>query len=320
MSDEADRGEVVYSVVVPVYNTVESVRELVERLTRVFEDEVGEPYEIILVDDGSENAQTWATLEQLVREWPCVVAIRLTRNFGKASAMICGFERARGDWVVTMDDDLEHLPEDLPRFIAQRDHDVVMGSYEKRNHPLSKRITSRVKNWFDRVLAGRPANMVTNPYRLHNAGVVRAICAMKGPYPFISAMMYYATRDIVTVTITHGTPANRSSQFNARRRLRSFATLLINRSAFLTRAIAIVGLLISAIALIAGGYHLGRSVFGDGSFTFQDTMLICLVVVNGLVLSAVAVTGEYLTRTLAGVERRPPYLVRQVLDGGPTAA
>ena len=196
--------------------------------------------------------------------------------------------------------------------VAQRDHDVVMGKYRQRRHPFLKRLTSRIKNWFDSALAGKPRDLVSNPYRVHKASVIQAICRMQGPYPFISAMMYYATHDIVQVEVEHGERTGRPSQFNLRRRLKSYTNLIINRSAFLIRAATILGLTISMVAVGAGLYLLIDGVVGDGSSGW-NALLVALTFTNGMVLFALGVVGEYATRILVGVERRPPYLVRETI-------
>ena len=113
-----------YSVIIPVYNTESSLLELAKRLKSVFLNQVGSSYEVIFVNDNSTNSGTWKVLQELVKLDSNVRAIRLTRNFGQQAATICGIELAEGNYVVTMDDDLQHLPEDIPALIAKRDHDI----------------------------------------------------------------------------------------------------------------------------------------------------------------------------------------------------
>ena len=145
-----------YSVVVPVYNSGRSVIELVERFRKVFEETLRVRYEIILVDDGSEMSSTWPILEKLVQENPNVVAIRLTRNFGKAGAVLCGLRHMRGRWVATIDDDLQQWPEDFPELVKYEDHDVVVAQFIVRKDRCSKKLTSWIKGRFDS-LYSRPA-------------------------------------------------------------------------------------------------------------------------------------------------------------------
>ena len=123
-----------YSIVVPVYDSTESLSELVERIDKVFALHVNALYELILVDDGSPNPQTWPIMEQLADRFASVRSIQLTRNFGKAGAVLCGFEQSRGDWLILMDDDLQHPPEDIVLLVANKGHDVVVAQFRERKH------------------------------------------------------------------------------------------------------------------------------------------------------------------------------------------
>src|SRR5512135_353096 len=108
MEPEMPEGSINYSVVVPVYNSAQSLPVLAERVDRVFRRVVKDSYELVMVDDGSPNPQTWKMLESLAADSHTVKAIQLTRNFGRAGALLCGFENASGDYIITMDDDLQH--------------------------------------------------------------------------------------------------------------------------------------------------------------------------------------------------------------------
>ncbi len=108
-----------YSIVIPVYDSAESLTALAGRIEKVFDEKINGRYEIIMVDDGSSNLKTWKTIEDLSAAYPPVKGIRLTRNFGKAGALLCGFEEAKGDYIITMDDDLQNLPEDIPLLLRE---------------------------------------------------------------------------------------------------------------------------------------------------------------------------------------------------------
>ncbi len=220
------RSLITYSVVIPVYNSTDSLKELTERLTKVFTNSVRDTYEILFIDDASPNPETWNVLEDLAEQHVEVKSIQLRRNFGKAGAILCGFAQAQGQYIFTLDDDLQHLPEDIPKFIEYRDHDVVMGAYTHKQHAFSKRLTSRIKGWFDRKIAGKPPHLQTTPFKLYKAEIIESMLNMTTPYPFISALMYYTTRDIVTVDIDHGLREYGQSAFTFRKRLTYFSNLL----------------------------------------------------------------------------------------------
>lgn len=303
--------KVTYSIVVPVYNSTQSLIELVERVDRVFKCSVKETYEIILIDDASPNQETWFVMKNLAQHYPEVQIIQLMRNFGKHGAVLCGFRQARGDYIFTLDDDLQHCPEDMPKFIDQKDHDVVIGAFVHKEHPLFKQITSRIKGWFDHKLVGKPAHIKNGPYKLYNAAVVEAMLQIKTPYPFISALMFYATQDIVMVEIEHSKRKFGKSGFTLKKMFRSFSNLLINNSSFLLQIVAVIGISISGISFLTGLFFVGKNIIIGIGVPGWTSLIVVTLVTNGLILFSVGVIGEYLIRIISSIENRPAYIVRK---------
>lgn len=305
------------SVVVPVYNSVESLPELTDRFAAVFA-ELGVAWELIFVDDHSPNAGTWPALEALA-ERPEVVAVRLSRNFGKPGAVLAGFHQVRGTRVVTVDDDLQHRPEDLPALWAQRDHDVVIGGFPARKHGLFKRAVSGIKGRFDKLISGKPPHITITPYKLYQRHVVDSILASsKTPYPFIGAAMLFATRDLVMVDVGHEERKYGRSGFTVAKMVKSFLNLLINHSSFLLQVVAVVGVAFSALSVLLAGYYLYRYFFVGIGVQGWTTLVLVMLFTNGLLLFSMGVVGEYLVRAINASEQKPAFLVRTVLgrDGG----
>ena len=131
-----------YSVVVPVYNSEHTLGELYTRLEKVFRETLKEDFELILVDDGSKD-RSYEIMKELREKDHRVRIIQMARNFGQHPALLCGFAHVRGEFVVTMDDDLQHQPEELPKMVRtmqeRPDVDVIIASYEGRKHgPIRK--------------------------------------------------------------------------------------------------------------------------------------------------------------------------------------
>lgn len=298
-----------YSIVIPVYNSTDSISELTHRLRKVLIEELNSSFEIILIDDSSPNPNTWKTLTGLADQFQDVKCIQLRKNFGKAGAILCGFNEAIGNYVFTLDDDLQHIPENIPRFIKHKSHDVVMGLYLKKQHPLSKKLTSKVKAWFDNKITGKPTHLISNPFRMYKSEVVKLMVEMESPHPFISAMMYYLTSDIVTVDIEHAPRLGEKSKFSFRKRLSSFTNLLFNHSSFLLRVIAGIGIFVSILSFILGLFYLLKTYFLGRPIPGWTSLIVIVLFTNGLVLLSVGVIGEYLIRIIKGVEKRRPYIV-----------
>ncbi len=300
-----------YSVVVPVYESDRTVVELVRRLRLVFEGELEASYEVILVDDGSRSPATWATCERLAREESHVVALRLMRNYGKPAAVLCGLERARGRWIVTMDDDLQQRPEDVTALVSHRQHDVVVANFTSRRHGRLTVLTSWIKSHFDRIILGLPCKM--SPLKLFKAEVAQGMLRIRTPHPFIPALLAHTTTDFVPVVVPHQASGHGKSRYTLRRRVRQFSNLLINNSSLLLRWFGGFGFLFSTSGFVFAMLVFFRKLFGSTPPLPGWTSLMVLnLVFGGLILIALAIVGEYLIRILEGISDKPSYLVREI--------
>ena len=144
------------SVVVPLYNEEESLRELVAWIDRVAQANALS-YEVIMVDDGSTD-NSWLEVEHLAKIYTTIKGIRFARNYGKSAALYCGFDAAEGEVVFTMDADLQDSPDEIPemrRMILEDGYDLVSGWKRKRYDPIGKRWPSKFFNWTARTVSGQ---------------------------------------------------------------------------------------------------------------------------------------------------------------------
>ena len=158
-----------YSVVVPVYNSEHTLQELYTRLEKVFRETIKEEFELILVDDGSKD-RSFEVMKELREKDSRVKIIQMARNFGQHPALLCGFAHAKGEFIVTMDDDLQHQPEELPKMInvmnERDDVDVIIASYEGRKHNLIRKLGTKLSVWATSKMLGKDPNLQITSYRL----------------------------------------------------------------------------------------------------------------------------------------------------------
>jgi glycosyltransferase involved in cell wall biosynthesis len=299
-----------YSVVIPCFNCKHTIDELLSRLAGVFA-RLQRAYEVIAVDDGSPDPDTWPAILAAAKGNP-VRAFRLTRNFGRTAAVLCGMEQARGRWVITMDDDLQHRPEDIPRLISVVDHDAVVANFafSERYHTLSQRLTSHIKGWFDYKLLGKPPHIQMSPFIMIRGDIVRMMLRSRTPYPFIPALLFHVTRDIVAVPATHAPRRNGRSQFGFGKRLRLFSNLLINNSSILMRAFALFGIGAAALSLALACYFVIMRIISENYVPGWTSLSVIELFMGGLILITLGVIGEYLVRIVQLAERRPAFFVR----------
>jgi glycosyltransferase involved in cell wall biosynthesis len=301
-----------YSVVVPAFESDSSVVELVERLVQVFEGVMGVTYEIILVDDGSRSPATWKAINELAGRYSGVRGVQLRRNYGKPSAVLCGVGKANGKWIITIDDDLQQRPEDIPALVTQEHHDVVVANYVTRQHGAMTVLASWIKGWFDHLILGLPCRM--SPLKLFKAEVGKAMLEVQSPRPFIPALMAHVTTDFFPVTVTHDRSHHGKSRYNLRRRFRQFSNLLIGNSNLMLRCIGILGASVAISGFFYGAYIVVKKIVGPQPVPGWTTLVVINLLFGGIVLIALGIIGEYLIRIMESSDRKPAYVIRDAID------
>lgn len=297
------------SIVIPVYNSP-ALEVLTDRIEEVLRAS-GIAYEIVFVDDASPDVRIWPTLETLAGERSHVRALQLTRNFGQQAATLCGLREARGQIVITLDDDLQHDPADIPRLLEHASHDIVIGQLASQEHHLGRRVASRIKGVFDRIVLGTPKNLRLSSFRLLRRTVVDGVLAMQTPHPFLPALMFHVSRDVVGVPVSHSRRTIGKSGYTLRKLLRLFSNLVINNSSILLRTAAYTGLLMAAVSFSLAGVVVYRKLAHDIAVGGWASLFAALMLIGGLLLVSVGIIGEYLIRIIEATEAKPTYFVRR---------
>jgi glycosyltransferase involved in cell wall biosynthesis len=308
---QAPRGTVLYSAVIPVYNSADSLPELAQRLNDVLSRIAPEQYEVLYVDDASPDGRTWHALEQIVAQYPRMGVIRLTRNFGRHPAIMCGLDHAAGRWIITMDDDLQHRPEDIPALLAEREHDAVVARFATRRDSRLVRLTSRWRHFLEDIALGKPRHVVMSAFCMLKSDVVRMMRKINTPYPYLPALLFYVTQDVVNVEATHEQRRFGRSNIGTWRRFKVASNLLINNSALLLRAVTAVGIGCASLSFLLAAYIVGRYVLIGTHIIGWSSLMTVTLLIGGLVLLSIGVVGEYLIRIIHGIEGRPDYFVRE---------
>ncbi len=305
------------SIVIPVYDSP-VLEELADSIEAVFRARPEDDYEIIFVDDRSPDPRIWPTLVRLAGERERVMAVQLTRNFGQQAATLCGLREAHGEVVVTLDDDLQHDPRDIPKLLAHADRDIVIGQFERKQHSPFKRLTSRIKGYFDRILIGKPRGIQLSSFRLLGRTVVDGVLSIRTPHPFLPALMFHVSKDVIGVPVSHVARREGRSGYTLRKLFRVFSNLLFNNSSFLLRLVGAVGISFAGLSFLLAGVVIYRKVVHSVNVQGWTSLFATLLLIGGLLLVSLGVVGEYLLRIIESSENRPTYLVRRRL-GGPEA-
>jgi dolichol-phosphate mannosyltransferase/undecaprenyl-phosphate 4-deoxy-4-formamido-L-arabinose transferase len=308
----AERDRELFSIVIPVFNSTVTLEQLVLRIGKVFEGLPEFDHEIIFVDDGSANPQTWPTLQRLSLQHHAVRAVQLMRNFGQNPATFCGMKLAHGDYIVTLDDDLQHAPEDIPLLIAQREHDVVFAQFRELKHSLYKRALSDLKNMILSFLIDKPKGLKITGFRLFRRELASAILPIiTSQQATLPPLLFFMTRDIAAVQVEHHPRSEGKSNYTLRKVLRMARNLVLNESVLLLRMIGQVGFGIACLSIVGGLAVLASKLLMETTVAGWASLMIVLLIIGGLILFGLGIIGEYLARLISGVEGRPAFVVRR---------
>ena len=306
-----DRSAFSYSVVIPVYNSRDVVGSTVDRVVEVFES-AGLRYQVVLVNDGSRDG-SWDVIAALARRSPHVVALDLLRNYGQHHANLAGLRESTGDYVITMDDDLQNPPDQLLLLIdkALEGHDVVFGRFERKQARGYRRLGSKVISLINRRVFEQPRGLAVSNYRILRRDVVERICGSRTAHPYITGQALMYSHSPADVPVRHDPRASGTSNYGFRRIASLVLTILFSYSVFPLRAAAALGFAVAGISFLLGLFYLVRSFFVDTAVPGWTTIAVLLAVLNGVVIMLLSMLGEYVVRTLNAVSAVTTYHVAE---------
>jgi glycosyltransferase involved in cell wall biosynthesis len=310
-----DPAAFTYSVVIPVFNSEDVVGETIDRVVRFF-SEAGLKFELILVNDGSRDG-SWNVLKQRARANPNIVALNLLNNSGQHRANLAGFREATGDYLITMDDDLQNPPDQIGLLIdeAMKGRDVVFGKFAHKQAPSHRALGSKAIGLINRRIFGQPPDLTVSNFRILRRDVADRICASRTAYPYITgqALLYSSSR--ANVTVRHDQRPGGGSSYNFVRIARLVAAILFSYSSFPLRLAAFIGFLISVFSFIIGAVYLIHGLVSDSSVEGWTSLIVMLAFFNGVTIALLSMLGEYVVRTLNSVSANEPYHVVERFHG-----
>jgi glycosyltransferase involved in cell wall biosynthesis len=300
-----------FSVVVPVFNSEASLHELFSRLTAVF-DQTGKSYELIFVDDGSSDG-SWEIMKKIKEEHPdCFTAIRLAKNFGQHSATFCGFNFTRGNYVITLDDDLQCPPEEIPKLIKtmqETDAELVYGIYKKKRHSLYRNLGSKsLKNVSN--LLGRPKE--GSSFRLISKNIIGKIIVHHQNFVFIDEILHWYTDYINFTFVEHHKRKYKRSGYNSLKIWGMLANIMYYYTTAPLKLMVYGGLFSSVIFFFFSLYFIYRKIIHNVPLGYTS-LIVAILFSTSLILLSLGVIGEYLSRIYMVQNKKPLYSVKKVL-------
>jgi glycosyltransferase involved in cell wall biosynthesis len=299
------------SIVIPVYRAEETLRELYRRLVAVLETERIE-FEILFVEDCGGD-RSWEVIQALANDDPRVRGLRMSRNYGQHSALLCGIRAARYEFVVTLDDDLQNPPEEIPKLLAKlaEGHDMVYGTREQERHGLLRDMASRITKWALQSAMGAETARNVSAMRAFRTELREAFANYRSPTVNLDVLLTWATTRFGAVRVRHEERQVGESGYNLRKLITHAVNMMTGFSTLPLQIASIMGFLFAMFGFLILGYVLVRFLLDGSSVPGFPFLASIIAIFSGVQLFALGIIGEYLARMHFRTMDRPPYLVRE---------
>lgn len=296
------------SVVVPVYGGSAALAELCRRVGAAMQS-AGLRHEVILVDDRGQ-VEAWRTICTIANIDAHVVGLRLGRNFGQHAATICGIARARGEWIVTMDDDLEHPPEAIPSMLAagDEDHPLVYGVFAQRTHAAYRNLSSELMR---RMLkrAFPDLNEDYCSFRAIHAPLAKKLDGFGLNRPYIDGMLSWLTASAATVNVSHEQRQHGKSTYTLRKLMSHAVNIFVTFSTLPLRIATYSGATLAVLSFLYLLYVIYGRLSGNITNPGYASIMSVVLFACGIQLLILGVVGEYIGRLMGATFRRPVYTI-----------
>ena len=304
---------VTISIVVPVYNSGEILLELNRQVAEALE---GIAYELILVNDCSPD-KSWEVISRLVSKDERVIGINLRKNSGQDNALMAGLNHCSGEYVVIMDDDLQHSPHDILLLVEQCrvGFDVCYANFTRKRQKWWKNAGSWLNGRLAEILIDKPAHIYLSPFEAIRYEVVEEIVKYSGPYPYVQGLILRVTTNITQVQVEHHERYAGMGNFNFIRSVTVFIKHATTFSIVPLRAASLVGSISAVLGFFMIPYQLYYYFIAKQIVEGWTSLMIVLLVIGGLILLSLGMLGEYVGRMYINVNESPQFVVKEVLRG-----
>lgn len=299
------------SIVIPVYNSTQIITELHAHLQKALS---GVLHEIILVNDGSQD-NSWEKMRSLASQNKNIIAVNLRKNSGQDNALLAGLRIAKGNYVVIMDDDLQHDPADILKLVeaCKAGLDVCYANFSGKKQSMIKNAGSEINGKMAQVLSSKPKEIYLSPFKAINKATVEEIGKFSGPYPYIDGIILSITSNIGQIDAEHKPRHSGKSNYGMSRSASVFMKHFTGFSVLPLRIATITGCIATLIGLILAVKYLYDYFIAKNFIEGWTTVVILIIFFGGLILITLGIVGEYIGRMYLAINNKPQYSISEIV-------
>lgn len=303
-----------YSIVIPVYKSENIVGNTVEQTLKFFEANNLDG-EIVLVNDGSPDG-SWDVIRKLAETHPNVRSINFLRNYGQHTAVYCGIAESRGDFIITMDDDLQNPPNEVLKLIDKinEGYDLVFAEFKQKMHGAHRKLGTQVIGYLNARIFGKPKDLKLTNFRIFSKDTAKRMLQYKTNYPYIPGLLLMHASKMGNVETEHHAREIGASNYTFIRIAQLVARLLFNYSSYPLKIVSGTGIVLSFLSFLAGLFFIAKAFFLGVSVTGWTTIVVLLSFLSGFILVMLGIMGEYLARIMNQLASSEPYQIREKIE------
>ena len=301
------------SIVIPVYNSEQSLSPLLQQLSQVLPTLV-DRYEVLLVNDGSRD-KSWSVISSLVPQYSFARGINMMRNYGQHNALLCGIRQAKGDIIVTMDDDLQHPPEEIHKLLDKlaEGYDVVYGTPHEEGHGFLRDLASQATKLALQSAMGATTARQVSAFRAFRTNVRQAFATYHAPFVSIDVLLTWGTTRFASVTVREDERTLGASNYTFRKLVTHAVNMMTGLSILPLQIASWIGIGLAFFSVVVLIYVVGRYTIQGTPVPGFPFLASIIGLFSGAQLLALGIIGEYLGRMHLRLQDRPTYVVREEL-------
>ncbi len=296
-------------MVIPIYNSETNLNELSKQLLEA----VGkESFEIIFVNDQSKD-ESWKVIKKIVKTHKNIIGLNLRKNSGQDNAIFAGLKHANGNFVVIMDDDLQHSPTEIPRLVEkiQCGYDVCYANFVEKKQRRWKNFGSWFNGKIAEIIIKKPKNIYLSPFKIIRKDVIDEIVQTNYLYPYIDGIIFSITHNIAQIDVQHCSRFSGKSNYTFFESVKVFMKLATGFSVFPLRLASFFGSIVSMLGFILGLYFIIDFIVNNSSPEGWTSLMVIVLFLGGVILMSLGIIGEYLGRIYLSINEKKPYTIKE---------
>jgi polyisoprenyl-phosphate glycosyltransferase len=299
------------SIVIPVYNSENILSPLMDAISAAL---TSVSYEVILVNDGS-NDGSWKKIKEIAGKIPSVTGVNLMKNSGQDNALLAGLRIAKGDYVIIMDDDMQHQPSDILRLYTEckKGFDVCYAKFHKMKQSAIKNTGSDINGRMAELLVKKPKEIYMSAFKIINRSTVNEIIKFAGPFPYIDGIILSITSNITQIETEHHTRLNGKSNYTLSNSFSVFLKHFTGFSLLPLRIATITGCIATFTGICLLFKYLYDYFIRKDFIEGWTTVVVLIIIFSGLILITLGIVGEYIGRMYLAVNNKPQYSISEIV-------